>query len=104
MTSDPRRYRLETRNLPILTTLLSLLYGFESPFKAEVYFVSTRQFTDLRWGTRHPLILSDPTLGPIRLRGFGTYTLRVSHPVRLIRDVSGSSGLRRRLARGWPGE
>jgi membrane protease subunit (stomatin/prohibitin family) len=88
----PGRHRLETRNLPLLTTLLSLPYGFVSPFKADVFFVATRQFTDLRWGTRHPVILRDPELGPVRVRGFGTYALRVSDPVRLIREVSGASG------------
>jgi membrane protease subunit (stomatin/prohibitin family) len=87
----PGRHRLETRNLPVLTTLLCLPYGFESPFKADVFFVATRQFTDLRWGTRHPMILRDPELGPVRVRGFGTYALRVSDPARLIREVSGAS-------------
>lgn len=88
----PGRYRLETRNLPILTTLLSLPYAFESPFKADVYFVATRQFTDLKWGTRHPVIVRDAELGPVRLRGFGSYTLKVSDPARLIQEVSGSGG------------
>jgi membrane protease subunit (stomatin/prohibitin family) len=74
----PGRHRLSTRNLPLLTSLLCLPYGFESPFKAEVIFVATRLFTDLRWGTRHPLIVRDPELGPVRLRGFGTYTLQRS--------------------------
>ncbi|MFQ6537753.1 MULTISPECIES: SPFH domain-containing protein [Aphanothece] len=87
----PGRYRLETRNLPLLTTLLALPTAFESPFKAEVYFVATRQFTDLKWGTRHPLILRDAELGPVRLRGFGTYCLRVRDPQQLIREVSGSN-------------
>ncbi len=88
----PGRYSLETRNLPLLTTLLSLPTAFETPFKAEVYFVATRQFTDLKWGTRHPVILRDPELGPVRLRGYGSYTLRIGDPPRLIREVSGSSG------------
>lgn len=88
----PGRYSLETRNLPLLTTLLSLPTAFETPFKAEVYFVATRQFTDLKWGTRHPVILRDPELGPVRLRGYGSYALRIGDPPRLIREVSGSSG------------
>ena len=87
----PGRYRLETRNLPILTSLPALPTAFESPFKAEVLFVATRQFTDRKWGTRHPLILRDPELGPVRLRGFGSYCLRASDPVRLIRELSGSN-------------
>jgi membrane protease subunit (stomatin/prohibitin family) len=89
----PGRYRLETRNLPILTSLLALPTAFESPFKAEVVFVATRQFTDQKWGTRHPLILRDAELGPVRLRGFGTYSLRAVDPVRLIREVSGTNPL-----------
>ncbi len=88
----PGRYTLETRNLPLLTTLLALPTAFETPFKAEVYFVATRQFTDLKWGTRHPVILRDPELGPVRLRGYGSYALRIGDPPRLIREVSGSSG------------
>jgi membrane protease subunit (stomatin/prohibitin family) len=86
----PGRHQLSTRNLPLLTNLLCLPYGFESPFKAEVIFVATRLFTDLRWGTRHPLIVRDPELGPVRLRGFGTYTLRVNDPGWLVREISGS--------------
>ena len=87
----PGRYRLETRNLPILTSLLALPTAFESPFKAEVLFVATRQFTDRKWGTRHPLILRDPELGPVRVRGFGSYALRAADPVQLIRSLSGSN-------------
>ena len=87
----PGRYRLETRNLPVLTSLLALPTALESPFKAEVLFVDTRQFTDRKWGTRHPLILRDPELGPIRLRGFGSYSLRVADPIQLIRELSGSN-------------
>lgn len=88
---EPGRYRLETRNLPVLTSLLALPTALDSPFKAEVLFVATRQFTDLKWGTRHPLILRDSELGPVRLRGFGSYCLRASDPVRLIRQLSGSN-------------
>ena len=87
----PGRYRLETRNMPVLTSLLALPTALESPFKAEVLFVATRQFTDRKWGTRHPLILRDPELGPIRLRGFGSYSLRVADPIQLIRELSGSN-------------
>ncbi|QEY32790.1 DUF4339 domain-containing protein [Synechococcus sp. RSCCF101] len=86
----PGRYRLDTRNMPLLTTLLSLPYGFETPFLAEVLFVATRQFTNRRWGTRHPLILRDPELGPVRLRGFGTYVLQVVDPKRLIEVITGT--------------
>jgi len=69
---EPGAHELLTRNLPILSTLQGWKYGFESPFKAEVYFVSTRQVTDLKWGTLEPLLLTDPQLGLIQLRAFGT--------------------------------
>jgi membrane protease subunit (stomatin/prohibitin family) len=88
----PGLHVLASRNLPILTSLLSLPFGGESPFKAEVYFVATRLFTDLKWGTRHPLIVRDPELGPVRLRGFGSFTLRVNDPSWLIREVTGNRG------------
>lgn len=87
----PGRHRLETRNLPVLTSLLALPTALESPFKAEVLFVATRQFTALRWGTRHPLIVRDPELGPVRVRGFGSYSLRAVDPAQLIRELSGSN-------------
>lgn len=88
----PGRYELETKNLPILTKLMSWEYGFESPFKAEVYFVSTRQFTDRKWGTANPVILRDPSIGPVRVRAFGTYSFRAGDPAVLIREVVGTDG------------
>ncbi|MFO0841580.1 MAG: SPFH domain-containing protein [Gemmataceae bacterium] len=63
----PGTYSLETRNLPLLSTLLGWMYGFESPFKAEVYFVSTRRWTDQKWGTQNPIMLRDE-FGPVRVR------------------------------------
>lgn len=88
----PGRHTLSTANLPVLTNLLCLPTGFESPFKAEVVFVATRLFSDLKWGTRQPLLLRDPELGPVRLRGFGSYSLRVNDPTWLVREVSGARG------------
>lgn len=88
----PGRHTLSTANLPLLTNLLCLPTGFESPFKAEVVFVATRLFSDLKWGTRQPLLLRDPELGPVRLRGFGSYSLRVNDPAWLVREVSGAAG------------
>ena len=87
---QPGRYTLSTRNLPLLTTLLALPTGFESPFKAEVYFVASRRFTDQRWGTKHPIMLRDAELGPIRLRGFGTFEVVVRDPKTLISNLNGS--------------
>ncbi len=88
----PGTYTLETSNLPILSTLQGWKYGFASPFKAEVYFVVTRQFTDRKWGTKNPVMLRDPEFGPIRLRAFGSYAFRVTDPGSLVKEVTGSDG------------
>jgi membrane protease subunit (stomatin/prohibitin family) len=90
---QPGMYTLETKNLPVLSTLQGWKYGFNSPFMAEVYFCSTRQFTDLKWGTLNPIMLRDPEYGPIRLRAFGTYVVRVKDPAVLIRQIVGTDGL-----------
>jgi membrane protease subunit (stomatin/prohibitin family) len=74
----PGMYTLHTENMPILSTLMGWKYGFNSPFKAEVYFVSTKQWTDLKWGTQNPIMLRDPEFGPVRVRAFGTYAMHVS--------------------------
>lgn len=86
----PGTYTLTTQNLPILATLKGWKYGFESPFKAEVYFVSTRQFTDLKWGTMNPIMCRDPEFGPVRIRAYGTYTMRVKDPAAFIREIVGT--------------
>lgn len=83
-------YTLDTKNLPILSTLLGWKYGFESPFKADVYFVSTKRFTDLKWGTMNPVMLRDAEFGPVRLRAFGTYAMQATDPAALITQVAGS--------------
>ena len=70
---NPGTYTLNTNNLPILTTLKGWKYGFDSPFKAEVYFVNTRLFTDEKWGTKNPVMLSDERFGLTEIRAFGTY-------------------------------
>jgi membrane protease subunit (stomatin/prohibitin family) len=90
---QPGRYELKTENLPILSTLRGWKYGFESPFKAEVYFVSTKVFTDLKWGTKNPIMLRDPEFGPVRLRAFGTYAVRVSEPAKFIAQIVGTNGV-----------
>jgi membrane protease subunit (stomatin/prohibitin family) len=87
----PNTYTLTTQNLPILSTLKGWKYGFNSPFKAEVYFVSTAQFQDLKWGTQNPIMLRDPEFGPIRLRAFGIFSIKVSDPAKLIRQVTATS-------------
>lgn len=88
----PGTYTLETQNLPILSTLLGWKYGFNSPFKAEVYFVSMRQFTDLKWGTKNPIMLRDPEFGPVRLRAFGVYAMRVNDPAKFLKEIVGTDG------------
>src|SRR5207302_1306636 len=73
--------------MPILSTLKGWKYGFNSPFKAEVYFISTKQWTDLKWGTQNPIMLRDPEFGPIRIRAFGTYAMRVSDPGTFLKQL-----------------
>ena len=87
------KYELTTRNLPVLTTLKGWSYGFNSPFKAEVYFFSSKVFTNLKWGTSNPITIRDPELGPIRLRAFGNYSIRVSDPTQLLEDLVSTDGL-----------
>jgi membrane protease subunit (stomatin/prohibitin family) len=89
----PGHYSLETKNLPLLSTLMGWMHGFDSPFKAEVYFVSTRQLTDLKWGTSNPVPLRDADFGPVRVRAFGTYTLRAIDPARLLSELVGTDGV-----------
>ncbi len=90
---EPGTHMLETRNLPILSTILGWKHGFDSPFKAEVYFVSTRVVTDLKWGTPSPVMMRDPEFGPIRLRAFGTYTLRAVDPKVLLTELVGTDAV-----------
>jgi membrane protease subunit (stomatin/prohibitin family) len=90
---EPGQYELATDNLPVLSTLRGWKYGFNSPFKCEVYFVSTRQITDLKWGTPNPIMLRDADFGPIRIRAFGTYSLRAIDPKILLKELVGTSGL-----------
>ncbi|HIJ96724.1 MAG TPA: SPFH domain-containing protein [Desulfuromonadales bacterium] len=86
------QHSLTTRNLPLLTTLLGWKYGFHSPFKAEVYFVNTRNFTNLKWGTKNPVMMRDQEFGAVRLRSFGTYVVRVCDPASFIRAIVGTGG------------
>jgi membrane protease subunit (stomatin/prohibitin family) len=88
----PGMYELETKNLPMLSTLQGWKHGFESPFKAEVYFCSTRRFTDLKWGTKNPVMVRDAEFGPVRLRAFGTYAVRIADPALFLREIVGTDG------------
>lgn len=87
---EPGSHRLTTDNVPILSRLQGWKHGFESPFKSEVYFVNTRQIVDLKWGTPNPIPVRDPEFGPIRLRAFGTYTLKATDPRALLRELVGT--------------
>lgn len=87
---EPGTHTLETGNLPILSSLQGWRHGFESPFKSEVYFVNTRQITELKWGTPNPVPLRDPEFGSIRLRAYGTYALRAFDPKALLRELVGT--------------
>lgn len=89
----PGRYELSTQNVPILTTLRGWKYGFNSPFKAEVYFFNTRMFTDLKWGTSNPVMMRDAEFGMIRARAFGTYAMKISDPKVFFQTVVGTQGL-----------
>lgn len=89
---QPGMYTLQTQNMPILSTLKGWVHGFNSPFKAEVYFVNTKKFLDNKWGTPNPVMLRDPEFGPIRIRAFGVYEFRVIDAAKFIRDVVGTDG------------
>jgi membrane protease subunit (stomatin/prohibitin family) len=89
----PGRHTLSTQNLPILTKILSLPFGFRSPFRVEVYFINLKVFTHLKWGTKEPVAFKDRDLGVIRLRGFGNYTLRVVQPLLFINTIIGTQGV-----------
>jgi membrane protease subunit (stomatin/prohibitin family) len=86
----PGTHTLETQNLPILSTLKGWKYGFSSPWKAEVYFVNTRLFTDLKWGTQNPVIVRDTEFGMVRLRAFGAYAMRVTDPSKMLKELVGT--------------
>src|SRR5262247_3880629 len=89
-TFGPGRHTLVTDNIPVLTTLKGWKYGFESPFKADVYFINTRLFTGNKWGTSNPVMMRDQDFGIIRLRAFGTYDFRVVEPRLFLKEVVGT--------------
>ena len=88
----PGLYMLETNNMPIMTNLQHWDHGFKSPFKSEIYFVNTNRFTDLKWGTKNPIMLRDPEFGPTRIRAFGTYTVKVADAGRFMTEIVGTDG------------
>src|SRR6266576_2728381 len=88
---SPGRYPIDGGNTPILSKLGAWKYGFNSPFKAEVYFVNTKQFTDLKWGTPNPVMMRDADFGMVRLRAFGIYSIRVADPKAFIKQIAGTN-------------
>ena len=90
---EPGRYELQTSNMPILTALKSWKYGFNSPFKSDVYFVNTKQFLNMKWGTSNPVMMRDSEFGMIRLRAFGIYSFKVSDASTFLKEVFGTSSL-----------
>ena len=87
----PGRHTLTTANLPLLSSIRGWKYGFASPFKADVLFVNTKQFTNQKWGTANPVILTDPSLGPVRLRAYGTYAVRIVDPAAFVKELVGTN-------------
>ena len=89
----PGRYELSTQNMPVMTALKAWKYGFNSPFKSDLYFVNTRQFMDCKWGTANPVMMRDAEFGMIRIRAFGSYAFRVVDPVAFMKEVFGTISL-----------
>ncbi len=87
----PGTYELETKNLPILTDLQHWDHGFESPFKADIYFINTKIF-NLKWGTKNPIILKDELFSIVRLRAFGAYEFKVDDPAKFLKEIVGTDG------------
>ncbi|MFN4128324.1 MAG: SPFH domain-containing protein, partial [Paracoccaceae bacterium] len=88
----PGLYMLETNNMPVMTTLQHWDHGFSSPFKSEVYFINTTRFNDQKWGTKNPIMTRDPEFGPVRIRAFGTYSMRIADPALFLREIVGTDG------------
>ncbi len=87
---QPGMYTLSTQNMPLLSTLKGWKFGFNSPFKADVFFVSTKQFTNQKWGTKNPIMLRDAEFGPVRLRAFGSYAFRVVDATLFLKEIAGT--------------
>lgn len=89
-TLGPGRHTLKTENIPILSDLLGWKYKFQTPFKADVYYVTTRVFTGNKWGTSNPVMMRDADFGVVRVRAFGTYDFKIVDPVRFLKEVAGT--------------
>src|SRR5437867_5896831 len=89
-TFGPGKHTLTTDNIPVLTKLKSWKYGFNSPFKADVYYLNTRLFTGNKWGTSNPVMMRDTDFGIVRARAFGTYDFHITDPKLFLKEVAGS--------------
>ena len=87
---SPGKHSLVTDNIPVLSTLKGWKYGFESPFKADIYYVTTRLFTGNKWGTANPVMMRDKDFGVVRLRSFGTFDVRIGNPPVFLKEVAGT--------------
>lgn len=87
---SPGKHTLTTQNIPILSTIQGWKYGFNSPFKCDVYFINTRLFTGNKWGTSNPVMVRDQDFGAVRLRAFGTYDFRIVEPAKFLKEVAGT--------------
>lgn len=85
------RHVLTTQNMPVMTTLQGWKYGFNSPFKADVFFISLKQFTNQKWGTKNPIMLRDAEFGPVRLRAFGSYAFQVNDPAVFLKQIAATN-------------
>jgi len=88
---EPGRHELTTRNMPLLTTLRSWKYGFDSPFKVDLYYFNTRQFTDNKWGTPSPVTIPDSKFGQVEFRSFGTYNFRIVDFEAFFKELAGTN-------------
>ncbi len=89
----PGTHNLTTQNLPILATLKGWKYGFESPFKSDVYFISTKLYNDLKWGTSNPIMMRDADFGMLRIRAFGIYSIKVVDAGTFLKQLVGTNGV-----------
>ncbi len=88
---EPGRFELITQNMPVLTSLRNWKSGFKSPFLCDIYFLSLRTFTNLKWGTQNPVILRDPEFGQVRVKAFGTYFLKIADPRKFMMEYAGTN-------------
>ena len=88
---EPGLYQLETNILPLLTKLAAWKYAFETPITLDVYFINTKQFTNIKWGTQNPIMMRDPEFGVIRVRGFGAFAFKVDEPSAFLKELFGTN-------------